>query len=561
MTATPTWFGPAERPLFGWVHAPESGLATGAVVLCPPLAREHTAAHETYLLLAEALAAAGLGVVRFDYDGTGDSAGEESDPRRMAAWRASIGHAAALARACGAPSVSLVGMRVGALLALAAAPDAGPLDALVLWDPCASGRAFVRQQASLQRLRLEGGEGAGGTELPGLVLSEATVGELDELAPTPPGDGVRRVLVLERPGRRPGTALRSALQGVAVTEAEAEGQDALLDVEPLWQTNPVSTIGRVAAWLAAEPGGPPHPFDLTSPAPAATIMTAGGPVTERLVTLGAHGLFGVETSTGPADSVPVALLLPTGNDWHAGSGRLWVELARRWAHMGLRCVRFDESGLGDSPARPGRPRLAVRAPEAFDDVAEAVAAVTGGASAEVILVGLCSGAYQALEAALLDPPLAVAAVNPVVHFEPPELAEGGLDPRRRLCRPATGAVHTYRRVLPAPVRRWLRGPLWRLVQKRQLRRTPKGWLAELAEAGVRILAVGGVDEMRPVHEAARAAGAELPEGIILETLPGLDHGLLVAADRRRVTDLLSTFVADVVGSRRAPTSEVSAAPR
>ncbi len=62
-TTTPTaralWFGPAERPLFGWLHTPSDGWSTGAVVLCPPLARELTSAHFTFRQLAENLAAKG----------------------------------------------------------------------------------------------------------------------------------------------------------------------------------------------------------------------------------------------------------------------------------------------------------------------------------------------------------------------------------------------------------------------------------------------------------------------------------------------------------------------
>ena len=43
--ATPLWFGPDERPLFGWVHAPNDGMARGAAVLCPPMFLEQDIAY------------------------------------------------------------------------------------------------------------------------------------------------------------------------------------------------------------------------------------------------------------------------------------------------------------------------------------------------------------------------------------------------------------------------------------------------------------------------------------------------------------------------------------
>src|SRR3984957_6689181 len=86
-TATPLWFGPDKRPLFGWVHAPTDGMARGAAVLCPPLFLEQDIAYYSFRRLAEELAARGVLAVRFDYDGTGDSAGGAEDPGRVRAWR------------------------------------------------------------------------------------------------------------------------------------------------------------------------------------------------------------------------------------------------------------------------------------------------------------------------------------------------------------------------------------------------------------------------------------------------------------------------------------------
>ena len=111
------WFGPEERPLYGWVSMPAGGLARGGAILCPPMGEEGRSAHRTFRRLAEALAEQGIVALRFDYDGTGDSAGLQDDPDRVASWLASVEAARQLLLDLGAPDVSAVGMRLGATLA------------------------------------------------------------------------------------------------------------------------------------------------------------------------------------------------------------------------------------------------------------------------------------------------------------------------------------------------------------------------------------------------------------------------------------------------------------
>ena len=97
----PLWFGSEDRPLFGWLHVPEDKLARGCVLLNPPLGIEAVSAHAAYRRLADRLAEVGFAVLRFDYDGTGDSAGQTHDPGRVAAWLGSIREAEDLMRGLG----------------------------------------------------------------------------------------------------------------------------------------------------------------------------------------------------------------------------------------------------------------------------------------------------------------------------------------------------------------------------------------------------------------------------------------------------------------------------
>src|ERR1700678_1751161 len=88
-TAVPTWFGPEDRPLFGWIHVPSEPNGQG-VVLCPSIGLEGEACQMAYRSLATLLAGSGCAVLRFDFHGTGDSTGLLTDPDRVAEWMADI---------------------------------------------------------------------------------------------------------------------------------------------------------------------------------------------------------------------------------------------------------------------------------------------------------------------------------------------------------------------------------------------------------------------------------------------------------------------------------------
>lgn len=546
----PLWFGPVERPLFGWVHYPPDRQAIGGVVLCPPLAREWVNAHYCYRVLAETAAQAGFFVLRFDYDGTGDSAGTDHDPDRVKAWLTSIEAAVGLARDAGCRSVSLVGMRMGALLAALSASRLGGLESVVLWDPCSSTRSFLREQAALARLagvtdHPEQGPG----ELPGMVLSPQTASDLLTLEVPPPTVPPQRVLLLTRPGRSPQVGLAETL-GAEVTHGAAIGQEQLLEVDLADRTVPNQTVAEVVSWLTEAAGSPSA---VIIPRREAVRLRSGGTeLCERTIRIGAAGLFGIVSEPlGPSVSTTV-LMLNSGNNSHVGPSRLWVELSRRWAAMGVRCVRFDQSGLGDSPTRPGQAPQVIRAPENFDDVADARAELASDPR-DVVLVGLCSGAYQALEAALAEPVRAVYAINPILHFTPPELADGPMDPRRRICWPVGSVVSAYRLLAAEPLRRRLGKVAWRLAHLLHRRRSPVGWLGALERAGTQVLIMCGSDEARSFGvEAYTSLVSGSGRPVQVEVVEGLDHALVPARQRSAVARRLTEHLAHLLAADALP---------
>lgn len=142
---TPRFFGSARRPLYGVHHAPAAAGRRAGVVLCPAAPQESRQTHWAVRQLAIQLADAGVHALRFDYSGTGDSAGDD-DAIDFDAWVTDARDAAAELRdVAGVRRVAFVGLRLGAAVAWrAAAAEASPGD-LVLWEPVIDGAAYLAE--------------------------------------------------------------------------------------------------------------------------------------------------------------------------------------------------------------------------------------------------------------------------------------------------------------------------------------------------------------------------------------------------------------------------------
>lgn len=144
----PFYFG-ADRELFGLFHA-TAAPADKAVLLCPPLGQDQIRCHRLYRQLAHALVAEGIAVLRFDYYGTGDSAGDSVEvdwERCIADTIVAVGE---LRVRSGASQVTAFGARLGGSIALAAART-GCLSGLMVWDPVLDGSAYVARLDDMQR--------------------------------------------------------------------------------------------------------------------------------------------------------------------------------------------------------------------------------------------------------------------------------------------------------------------------------------------------------------------------------------------------------------------------
>jgi alpha/beta superfamily hydrolase len=148
---TPLFFGPAEEPLYGVCHPADPAVERPlGAVLCPPLLHESDDAHRALRALADRLAAAGISTLRFDYLGTGDSAGSGHEAS-VERWTRDVALAVDELKASrGLVDVGLIGLRFGANLAVRAAEGCGELPFLVLWEPILDGRAYADSLVELQ---------------------------------------------------------------------------------------------------------------------------------------------------------------------------------------------------------------------------------------------------------------------------------------------------------------------------------------------------------------------------------------------------------------------------
>ena len=151
------------------------------------------------------------------------------------AWIQSIDDAAAELRAAtGVEDVAVVGIRLGAMLALTAAARGSNLQDLVLWGPPASGRAMLRELrafGNMERLEYANGDAAAsapspGLEIGGFLIAPETQHALENLVLSPlPAMPGRRVLLLSRDDLPADAKLTRALQssGCAVETGNGSG--------------------------------------------------------------------------------------------------------------------------------------------------------------------------------------------------------------------------------------------------------------------------------------------------------------------------------------------------
>lgn len=569
--------GVSFRHCQGWYHPAPS---RRAVLICGAHGFEDLCARRGLRQLAEALAVAGLPVLRFDWPGSGDSAGEETDADLVPRWRESVKDAARfLAEEAGVTEVVLVGLRLGALLAAIEAPaieaSAGvKLAGLALLAPTASGRAYLREMTVLGGIMRPVGlqesdlPGPGVCDVCGFRILPPTADALKPLAlaTAAPLPAVPVLLMPQKGNDVRALVARYGEAGCALTVAPFEGYESMI-CDPTASVVPEAAYEAVAGWVTTMPDRPAG-----SSRPVSASALEGDGWVETGVTFGAYGgMAGIvcRPAAGVSPGVDPVVLVNSGMNHHVGWGRMTVRQARALACAGIPSLRYDTAGIGDS--RPEQAELPLYDATAQRGLTLAVDTMIDAFGGKPTVYGACSGAYTALHGALADERIGRIVIANLMTFRwTPELGFevsnfgtvrrtevaadlAGLDPGRLGWRVVLARLDYQRvRIQRALGRRWTRWRHGRAAAGEDI----AAWFRRLSERAMKV-AVIYADGDPGVARLEEVAG---PGGKALTRLPGVSVTMLEHADHsltpRRAQDAILTTLLDVA---RPPASAVGPA--
>ena len=148
----PYFFGDSDKHLYGVYDAPMSnGVKSTGVLLCYPIGQEYMRSHWASRQLVSQLCRAGMHCMRFDYFGSGDSAGTSTDAS-LDQWQADITTGLTeLKDIADVSKVSLIGLRLGATIAATTRLQNKAVNKLVLWDPVVNGTTYLDELRNMHQ--------------------------------------------------------------------------------------------------------------------------------------------------------------------------------------------------------------------------------------------------------------------------------------------------------------------------------------------------------------------------------------------------------------------------
>jgi pimeloyl-ACP methyl ester carboxylesterase len=551
------WFGDEDRPLFGRLSSPLTQSVRGGVLISPPIGREARLARRALRTLAFNLAIDGYVTLRFDHFATGDSSGSFDEDDFDTVWLHSIDQGVALLRSLGVSSVSAVGMRMGAtILGAAAGAYDMKLASAVLWDPCESGRTYLRESSALGSIGRD--VVAPDTSEPVQMLefaygeqASARISALNLLAPTREPLG-GRVLVVARDDRVISSKFKARwAQDVEWVSTSQQAEH--LDTELPLSVQPTLTIGQIREWLTAS-DAPLSSLGNYERARAAVVVKSPNvfQVQERVVELGPNKLFGILSEPVGDVKSPLIVLVSGFNEDHVGPSRLWVELSRVWAGYGLRCIRFDFRELGESPWVPSQPTPSVFSKTLNEDIQNVINDLSPTNPAESVLIGLCSGARLALEVAMAHKSRGVCMINPQVGTRLIQNAD-------RMEKSDRESIRSVMKRFDSLLKRnpWV-GDVARQVERLVIpNATSPKVRASLGKDGTEMLLLASISDFSPfpwipiVGSIDRRRLVSSPHYRV-EVLPGMDHDLLADLPRARAVAILERHVLEKFADTALP---------
>lgn len=338
------------------------------MLVAQAFAEEANRCRSMLALQARRWAALGMGVLVLDPFGTGDSAGEfvEAD---WAGWKADLQLGVAWLRQHGQGCRTVLGVRLGALMATELAHEDPGLDRLLFWQPALDGKKYftqflrIRIAADLQladrvksgnelRARLADGQSI---QVSGYVIGSALGQAID--AARLPADGLAGRSVDWFDIAAPAAAAPSPGQRSEIAALEAAGCRVRwqgVEGPAFWQeaerlVAPALVDGgeqRVRGWLAH--GAVPSRAVAGDIVVDETSSRVGAVETPLVFDCQGEQLAGILHSVAEAPETGMVVVVAGGPQYRAGAHRQWVGIARRVAALGCPVLRFDLRGMGDS---------------------------------------------------------------------------------------------------------------------------------------------------------------------------------------------------------------------
>lgn len=142
---TPFFLQSVAGKLFAILHQPSRKRTDQAVIIIPPFAEEMNRSRKTFSLLGQHLAKNGISTFVLDLYGTGDSEGEFSDAR-WSTWVSDIECSTEWLSSHGYKNISILGLRLGALLATDMLQNSKyAFDNIIFWQAAHSGQNMMSQ--------------------------------------------------------------------------------------------------------------------------------------------------------------------------------------------------------------------------------------------------------------------------------------------------------------------------------------------------------------------------------------------------------------------------------
>jgi amino acid adenylation domain-containing protein len=251
----PIHFGPPADQLFGMLHRAQSEVAIGKVLLCYPLPPKYMLCYGAFQRLAVSLSEAGFDVLRFDYFGVGDSAGEPQQAT-AARWTADVEAALEyLGSRSRAARTALVGMRIGAVLAGRVSATRNDIDELVLWEPVIDGKTYAAELAAFAASPTNAGELSGTLDVFGFQVNRQLREGLAAMSMLREPPRAHRILLVETQERDESARLANSVPGVLRETLPGLDHDWQRLIEGDTVVNPVPHLRRIRQFLTeALPG-------------------------------------------------------------------------------------------------------------------------------------------------------------------------------------------------------------------------------------------------------------------------------------------------------------------